>query len=548
MLNLKGWFLQWRGQDATIINKNVIVSAERIHAHMEMKNINNVDMDTIQKGLSDPRSQECYGEGIKDAIGRHSIGALVYCRYEVEAALEAMRDFNPPATKKETDALTELSNYLKDILEYPGTNTKVNIAGLFSSAQAFLDIQPKDYADKDLAKSICISLCATLTIMKTALGKLNFVQRGFAAPFINIATLKDKLDKIVNQAKSKLHELNKLTAADNASPAVALPLEQAAAEMEINSAFFAVPASGPKDGINTNLPEEPIVLPRQDNPEVKAPPPEVVLLAEQAPDAEKTILAQLNAKYSATHFGQHNAFPNRIISSMNQTLKDIALLIQVKTNAKNPPLENELSKADTEINTAVTKLSGRDLALKKNLDVASVEQLESVASAYKTVSVALSECQSLSGGIMKKIALLQEIENSKATLNVIIKKKDGTCLAIKNLFNNSAEIIRAAQHLEKDLMAKINELNTELDRDIQAIKEKNIDPKILVILDQLFEKRKEPQGEVVLTSPRNGQELREQIVGPIEVCADFRRRLNDINKRGPVEVRPALFPNSKKQQ
>ncbi len=409
-------------------------------------------LDKIKQVLGDPQSPK-YKGGL-EAYGRYPIGALVYCKLEVDEALDELLAKSPLQDIEERMILRSLSSVLGDIYQHPTTQTTDNITLLLKNADAFLMIKPDEYADKKRAKALYHSIYATFTIINAALGTLGRFARPVFARLVlplDINNIEKDIKGILATVETNLPDL----IAAEESIVTAAPKTILEYLNDRHLALF----NGNVDDIgkvildlNASISEIRGGITRlieEKNKKISLVPEiERVTPALPPVDAndEKHLPTEEKGKAKLLNRGSRViSFFDKAIAKHTHAKASGSKQISITTPASAAPDRNiktqlapvepvsaELLQVETKIKAAAEKISGENTVLQGLLIIEPVDNLQAILDANVAVQIALVESSKLFKLVKDKMDFLTTFEGVSATLRMIVKKYNGIFVAISN--------------------------------------------------------------------------------------------------------------------
>lgn len=139
-----------------------------------------------------------------DGYGGRSIGVLVYCLLTVEQVL----DENPRMNETERQSLTGIRKILLAAYESPTSNAKQNVENLFAYTRDVLSLEMTNITDKQVAKTLCLSLYIFLSIVLLSIRKLNSASLFFINRFVDLELIMRDVHDLHAQAENKIVQLD----------------------------------------------------------------------------------------------------------------------------------------------------------------------------------------------------------------------------------------------------------------------------------------------------------------------------------------------------
>lgn len=196
MLTKKERFVKWRGPKAED-EKNHIKSANLCSEYVGSVG----DLETIRADFSSPDSKP-YKE--LNRYGERGYGILVYCKLEIEEALDNL----PAGAVTERLLLTRLNHILEETYENPTYNTSQKFNDLIATTKQLLEINHELVVDKKLAKALCFDLYTLLSMGNLALNNLNWLQKIAVNAVLNVNLAKNEITTLLNMTEIKVKRLD----------------------------------------------------------------------------------------------------------------------------------------------------------------------------------------------------------------------------------------------------------------------------------------------------------------------------------------------------
>ena len=444
------------------------------------------------------------------------MGVLLFCRLEVDEAIEQLVDVDNPERK----LLSELKSVLAAVYEHPQTNASRNLNDLINKTMQLLDLDPELLTNRAQSRNLCFILYTLLHLISLIINNLNFLQRTLVGAVINLGELKIALPILLQKTEEKIKQIDALNPLE-LEPVVSV-MKTKTVQDYFNDYFLTVTTASEKEGDHLiSLEESMDEVTNDTNSFITARNKKEVLILKI-----KKIQELLNScikndkKISARQYflaliNTHQDAYNLLIDNSNGFRKD-QLLRKIK-QLKNPDLslnlsskvlyglswaafpltlayrsltpqiiqdtvsaqiptsdsqckaqlknlaqeclfmfEDQLTFTNTEIERLSQSLSHEQPELKQLLMNTPTEALAQVVQANDAVKGALKEYRRITDVLDLTVSYLHVIKESSNTLTQFIQTHDDFWVMLSNIFSNISSLFKSDTAKMIDSARKMN--------------------------------------------------------------------------------------------